>query len=521
MADFDRLRRLARSLAQDLGRHRRLVASLLVVSLLLMLPYGAGAFASPGSGFDLRALYLALALCLLGVLSRIAFAVSTALLLLATIVTQHVGRHWGLGQVGSRLEAFYESPTGETVEYLRSHVDVLDFACIVGSVLFLYVVIRLLRRSAAPSAPLRAAAALALLAWCAGALPLRMDNYVRYFPPVELAYQLFDARHRYELLARRADNLKLLAPEARSCTLRYDTIVVVLGESAVSDHMSVFGYPKPTTPFADASHPYAFDALSPANQTRYALAMMLTDATPEHFDRFFEARSLVGELKDCGMETLWISNQGRRGQYDSFSTSLALEADEQQFLNEWSWEDVSLDGRLADALEARPDSDHRGQAIFVHLIGSHTMYSQRYPKGFGFPDTSDIVAQYDNSLRYTDSVLERLYRHFAGEKTLFVYVSDHGQIVSNEKFGSGFLPGFREEYRTPLLVWTADDASIARVRETLGGEKLNLESFDDLVRYLAGISPEPRLSTRKRVAVLSPDYLKDYDSLRPYRRGSR
>jgi glucan phosphoethanolaminetransferase (alkaline phosphatase superfamily) len=198
-----------------------------------------------------------------------------------------------------------------------------------------------------------------------------------------------------------------------------------------------------------------------------------------------------------------------------------MEADEQIFLNEGSWEDVTYDGRLADVLEARQDSSHQGEAIFVHLIGSHTMYSQRYPKGFGFPDTSDIVAQYDNSLRYTDSVLERLYRHFAGDRTLFVYVSDHGQIVSDSKFGSGFLPGFREEYRTPLLIWTADGASIARVREALGGEKLNLESFDDLMRYLVGISPEPKLSTRKLVAVLSPEYLKDYDSLRSFTRGSR
>ena len=281
--------------------------------------------------------------------------------------------------------------------------------------------------------------------------------------------------------------------------------------------MSVFGYPKQTTPFADRSQPYKFDAISLANQTRYALAMMMTEATPERFDRFFESRSLVGELKACGMETLWISNQGRRGQYDSFSTSLALEANEQIFLNEWSWTDVTYDGHLVDRLEARLDSHHQGQAIFVHLIGSHTKYSERYPEGFGFADTSDIVAQYDNSLLYTDTVLEKLYQHFESDKTLFVYVSDHGQIVSNSKFGSGFLPGYREEYRTPLLIWTVDGASIARVQNMLDGKQLNLESFDDLMRYLVGISTAPKLSTRKLVAVLSPEYLKNYDALPSFR----
>src|SRR4029453_15754046 len=108
-------------------------------------------------------------------------------------------------------------------------------------------------------------------------------------------------------------------------------IVVVLGESAVTDHMSVYGYPKATTPFADRSHPFAFDALSPSTQTRYSLAMMLTAARPGQFDPFFKSHSLVGQLRSCGMHTLWISNQGRRGEADSFSTSLAWGAAASEF----------------------------------------------------------------------------------------------------------------------------------------------------------------------------------------------
>jgi glucan phosphoethanolaminetransferase (alkaline phosphatase superfamily) len=183
------------------------------------------------------------------------------------------------------------------------------------------------------------------------------------------------------------------------------------------------------------------------------------------------------------------------------------------FLNEWSWTEAAYDGKIVKELRDRVIDHQRPQAIFIHLIGSHVKYSERYPPGFGFPDVSSVVEQYDNSLLYTDFVLSQLYDLLYDESTLFIYVSDHGQMVSNDVFGSGFLPGYREEFHTPLLVWTSDAASMARVQIELGNARLNLESFDNLVSFLSGITPLPRLSTRDEVAVLSPEYVRHYRNL--------
>lgn len=482
-----------------------------------MLPYELGLLGAGGPRVNGNYAFLAIGLFLVGAASRAVFVLGGFYLILATLVLQHIGRHWGLGQLDSRLEAFYESPTAETSEYVRSHIDAFDALYVILAIALAFALARYARQAVRLPTSLTKVALLLLAVWAGTAALLRMDIPLRRFPPLELATDVFEARYRYAQLSRRAENLRSAVVRTISCSLRYDKVVVVLGESAITDHMSAFGYPKPTTPFVDASRPHKFDALSPANQTRYALAMMLTDATPDAFDRFFESPSLVAQLRACGMNTLWISNQGRRGRHDSFSTSLAMEADEQVFLNEDSWTAVTFDERIVEELERRGDFTRPRQATFIHLIGSHTKYSERYPEGFGFPDVPDTVSQYDNTLLYTDHVLQRLYERFQGESTLFVYVSDHGQMVSNQRFGSGFLPGYREEYRTPLLVWNAGDAAIARVRQALGDEKLNLESFDDLVRFLVGMSPEPEVSTRRLVAVLSPDYLKDYASLPSFR----
>jgi heptose-I-phosphate ethanolaminephosphotransferase len=222
---------------------------------------------------------------------------------------------------------------------------------------------------------------------------------------------------------------------------------------------------------------------------------------------------VVGELHACGYRTTWVSNQGRRGKHDSFATSIAREADEQHFLNEWSWGAANLDGRIIELLHARGLYAKTRQATFIHLIGSHVDYEERYPEGFGFPDATDVVSQYDNSILYTDQVLSEFYRRFAGGSLLFIYVSDHGQKVSNDSYGSGFLPGYQEEFRTPLLIWTERDERVRGLRDRVGDSRLNLESFDGVFRYLVGLTDTPKLSTRETVTVLKPDNVREYPEL--------
>jgi glucan phosphoethanolaminetransferase (alkaline phosphatase superfamily) len=473
-----------------------------------MLNYADGGV-NPGAA---RHLWLAIPLCLLAIASPMLYLLAAMALLFALVVHQHVARHWGSGQFDSRFEAILESPPGEAPEYLQAHIDAADAAFIIGSALAVAGLFLAIRRLRPLRPPIRWAAAIALAALTALILAFQPAG-VRSFPPAQMARGAWQASENYARLSSRSDYLLANPLERRDCAIVYDRIVVVIGESAFSGHMSIFGYAKPTTPFAVESRPQAFDALAPSNQTRYSLGMMFTDADVDSWERFYRAHSLVGELRACGYRTSWVSNQGRRGEHDSFATSIAREADEQHFLNEWSWKEVNLDGRIVELLRSRGIFEKTRQATFIHLIGSHVDYVERYPEGFGFPDAADIVSQYDNSILYTDQVLSELHRGFAGSSLLFVYVSDHGQKVSNESYGSGFLPGYQEEFRTPLLVWTDRDERARALRDRLGAARLNLESFDDVFRYLAGLTDTPRLSTRETVTVLKPGNRKQYPEL--------
>jgi glucan phosphoethanolaminetransferase (alkaline phosphatase superfamily) len=323
-----------------------------------------------------------------------------------------------------------------------------------------------------------------------------------------------EAQPRFEQLAERNAWLDAHPLPRADCGSRYRKVVIVIGESAAVDRMSIFGHARPTTPYAEQSSPHAFVALSPSNQTRYALAMMLTRAGHADFDAFYREHSLVNRLEACGYSTLWISNQGRVGRQDSMVASLAREADREIFLNSLSYKQVKFDGQLVGELELVGAFDAESQATFIHLIGSHTQYRRRYPDGFGLRPVLDLVDAYDNSILYTDHVLSELHERFGKDGVLFVYVADHGEVVSNRLYGHGFSPGYQEEYLTPLLVWTSDAASMNRVKAAANGARINLESFDDLVQHLVGAAPTLALSTRDVVINLGPANPVLFDELR-------
>ena len=510
-----RIARFGGSIRSDVAARTKPLRSLAKLAALVLLPFLVTVASAPAVLKRVAGLVVVLGLLVLaGIASRVLFLVFGVLLAASAVLFQHVSRHWGGGQFDARAEAYFESPPDEVRQYLAMHVDGLDLVFLEAAVAFVLVLVYACWRMRPWPAQARIAAASLLLAGTCGLAFLIPTKQLRAFPPFEPLWRVVVAKQRYDQLALRAGNLRRRPLAVRKCGLKYDKVVVVLGESAISDRLSIFGYPRPTTPFALSSRPYAFDTLAPSNQTRYSIAMMLTPAKPGSFGPFFKSHSLVGELRACGFHTAWVSNQARRGEWDSFATSIANEADEQVFLSNWDWNKRKvLDGRLVDEVVSRGFTERDRQATFLHLVGSHTDYHERYPAGFGFKDADTIGEQYDNSILYTDYVLSELYRRFAGRKLLFVYFSDHGQMVSESRFGSGFLPGYQEEYRTPLLVWTDDHRARDAVRAELGDRRLNLESLDNLLRYLLGMSASPQISTSTRVSVLTPEIVRDYHEL--------
>ncbi len=249
------------------------------------------------------------------------------------------------------------------------------------------------------------------------------------------------------------------------------TLVIVLGESLRRGNLSLYGYDKKTTPHLDARRAQllVFDqAIAPANQTVPSITMMLSAATVQDPDKYLSQPSLLSAAKEAGYHTYWLSNQGRVGQFDSKISLIAHDADTTVYTNTEFYGSI-VDDRLLHPLEVALQDPHPYKLIIVHLQGSHQSYQNRYPaqaavfNGKQYPNSkltskqNEVLAQYDNSVHYTDSVLENILVQLEQQpNSVLLFVSDHGERFYENGIataGHGYSKPTKREFEVPYLIW--------------------------------------------------------------------
>lgn len=237
------------------------------------------------------------------------------------------------------------------------------------------------------------------------------------------------------------------------------TYVIVIGESLNRNHMSLYGYPRATTPYVDklGSEVVVFDnVISNYAQTAPSLNVALTESDIENGVSPYKAISLIGVFKKAGFKTYWISNQ----QPLRIPTKpFAAIAEQQKFISHdfHGVEVERYDGYLLPAVKSALKDDVKHKVIFVHMMGSHLQYRNRYPADKEVfsghegvqayredPSDSelDYINSYDNSVYYTDYVLSQVLTELKDRKGIagLSFWSDHGEEVFDSKGFKGHGP---------------------------------------------------------------------------------
>lgn len=249
------------------------------------------------------------------------------------------------------------------------------------------------------------------------------------------------------------------------------TVVVVVGESMRRSNLSLYGYSQPTTPNLDARRAQLLilnNAVAPANQTVPSITMMFSQATVTDQDRYLLQPSILSAAKEAGYHTYWLSNQGRVGQFDSKISLVARDADTTVYTNTEFYGSIT-DEKLLHPLEVALRDPHPHKLIVVHLQGSHQSYENRYPQQSTVFDAAQypvgprtakqnaVIAQYDNSIRYTDSILEKILAQLDKQPdSVLLFVSDHGErFYENgvDTAGHGYSKPTRSEFDVPYFIW--------------------------------------------------------------------
>lgn len=252
-------------------------------------------------------------------------------------------------------------------------------------------------------------------------------------------------------------------------------IILVVGESASKAHLGIYGYPLDTTPLlrqmTDSIICFT-DALGSSTTTAFNMNRIftfLTDRQPA--EDWLYSPSLFDIFSATGYHTAWISNQEMSGTWSNNMVALVRNADCIRFVGNTSSDDATLK-RLDDLTLAPLQqflTSNPGPAVAgVHLMGSHMRYRLRYPAAYEYFTADSVkstlqragltqlqaltVAQYDNSIRYTDFILSRII-HMAAARprpTVVIYFSDHGENV----FDDGDFNGRdRNHVEVPFIIY--------------------------------------------------------------------
>ena len=268
--------------------------------------------------------------------------------------------------------------------------------------------------------------------------------------------------------------------------------MLVIGESTRASSLQLNGYERETTPLlAQTPGLLSFkNVIAPAPATILSVPILLTPTNANTLWEAYRTPSVLNVYKAAGYRVYWLSVQPKNGLWESRNTIFSADAHESQFLG----------GKTALGAPVALDSDMipevqkilaRGEpkVLFVlHTMGSHLNYEDRYPPAFNrFPADPKVCAQarnrvyppdvvnqhmrnaYDNTICFTDSVLQQLIQILAAEHgvTSLYYVSDHGENGAEAvvlPWGHGNLT--TEVLHVPLLVWLSPEYQAARPRQS-------------------------------------------------------
>ena len=374
----------------------------------------------------------------------------------------------------------------------------------------------------------------------------KKDQAKLYVPPYRLAFSLYANR----LASRQIVQLEAASKKIRidSCSFRVPEIVLVIGESYNKHHSQLYGYDKPTTPrqmamAADSSLVVFTDVVASWNLTSFVFKHMLSLWAVGEEGEWCDEPLFPEVFRKAGYQVDFLTNQfqpkAKDAVYD-FSGGFFLndpDFSKRQFDTRnnrtYRYDETLL--KAYDALNQRDKSRDsletskiHGRLTILHLMGSHVDYRARYPKQRQYftpsmyqrPELTDkqrrILSDYDNSLRYNDSILWAITQRFMDKDAVVIYVPDHAEeIFDGKPYIYGRMHGANIDYRLarnemeiPFWIW-GSPRYIERhpygwkAIQAAKDRPLMTDVLPHLLLYLGGISTplyHPELN------VITPEY---------------
>lgn len=268
--------------------------------------------------------------------------------------------------------------------------------------------------------------------------------------------------HKWIMMNRKAIPL----PDAKIENDSRDVVVIVIGESARSDHFSLYGYDRCTNPYLEQEEDVV--ALNATSADTYTTAGVKAILDHRPVEKLYEI--LPNYLYRTGVDVVWrTSNWGEPPlKFDRFYDMDALR---ERYNSKSKYDELLVQG-LAEEIMA---GDKQKTLVVLHTSTSHgPTYYKKYPYEFEefYPvcttvemskaNKAHLINAYDNTILYTDyllyTIIEELRKLPEGTRSCMLYVSDHGESLGENNMYMHGLPKDMapEQCMIPFIVWDSD-----------------------------------------------------------------
>ncbi|MBO4907502.1 MAG: phosphoethanolamine--lipid A transferase EptA [Bacteroidaceae bacterium] len=304
---------------------------------------------------------------------------------------------------------------------------------------------------------------------------------------------------------KQAEEIKL--PDGRITDNDKTAVVLVIGESARKANFQLYGYKRNTNPLLSKQEGLkVYQANSCATYTTAGVKAILE---PINSDDLYEL--LPNYAFRTGADVSWrTSNWGEP----------PLHIDEYLSRNKLGEEypdaDKDYDGILFKGIRERIESSKKSKVLIVlHTSITHgPNYADRYPKEFEVykpvarnveeseKNVGMLINAYDNSIRYTDYLLDSLIttlRSIKDWNSAMIFISDHGESLGENNMFMHGIPmrlAPKVQYEIPFLVWTSNSFRNYKTDDKLPEVLEQHFIFHSVINLLS---------------IDSPSYNKDYD----------
>ena len=262
--------------------------------------------------------------------------------------------------------------------------------------------------------------------------------------PINVGYNLYLAMSEYYKTNNYITTSEGFLYHAQHCQTSdaREIYVLVIGETSRAANWQLYGYNRATNPLLSQRKDITIfrQITTQSNTTHKSVPMILSSVHTSQHDELYKRTGLIELFNEAGFTTYFISTQQPQA---AMIDHLANDANVVIYTQA-----PYHDGQLVETMQNELADSRSSKILFVlHSYGSHYSYHQRYPREYAYflPDDDVAISReniemirnaYDNSIRYTDYVLNEIISLLETQPntcSAMLYCADHGEDLFDTK----------------------------------------------------------------------------------------